>query len=245
MHPSVIVQTTPDKPAVIMANTGETITFKQLEDRSNQGAQLFRSLGLKTGDGIAIFMENNARFHEICWAAQRSGLYFTAISSRLTAGEVEYIVKDAGAKALVVSEGLAKVAAEVAPLIPGVKLLMVGGTIPGYASYEEEAGKMPAERIADETSGAAMLYSSGTTGRPKGVRQPLSGLPIDAPAPLLGLVTMLYGITPDSIYLSPAPLYHAAPLHYSMTVQRLGATVVVMEHFDAEASLASIEKYKA
>jgi long-chain acyl-CoA synthetase len=245
MHPMLAAQKTPDKPAIIMAGTGETVTFQELEDRSNQAAQLFRSLGLKTGDGICIFMENNARFHELCWAAQRSGLYFTAVSSRLTTGEVEYIVKDAGAKALIAGHTLAKVAAEVAPLIPGVKLLMVGGTIPGYASYEDETAKMPTARIADETSGAAMLYSSGTTGRPKGVRQPLSGLPIDAPAPLLGLVTMLYGITPDSIYLSPAPLYHAAPLHYSMTVQRLGATAVVMEHFDAEAALAAIETYKA
>src|ERR1700759_1395603 len=136
MHPSVIAQTTPDKPAIVMASTGESITFKELDDRSNQGAQLFRALGLKTGDGIAIFMENNIRFHEICWAAQRAGLYFTAISSRLTAGEVEYIVKDANAKVLVVSHGLAKVATEVAPLIPGVTLLSVGGAIPGYAPYE-------------------------------------------------------------------------------------------------------------
>ena len=103
MHPTVIAKATPDKPAIIMAATGESITFQQLEDRSNQAAQLFRSLGLKTGDGIAIFMENNIRFHEICWAAQRSGLYFTAVSSRLTAGEVEYIVKDANAKVLIVS----------------------------------------------------------------------------------------------------------------------------------------------
>src|SRR3569832_318942 len=245
MHPSVIVQNTPDKPAVIMASTGETITFQQLEDRSNQGAQLFRKLGLKTGDGIAIFMENNIRFHEICWAAQRAGLYFTAISSRLTAGEVEYIVKDANAKVLIVSHGLAKVAAEVIPLVHGVKLLSVGGAMPGYASYEDESGKMPAERIADETSGAAMLYSSGTTGRPKGVRQPLSGQPIEAPAPIAGFLTRLYAITPESIYLSPAPLYHAAPLHYTMSMHRLGITVVVMEHFDAEESLKAIEKYKA
>ncbi|HUO90928.1 MAG TPA: acyl-CoA synthetase [Rhizomicrobium sp.] len=245
MHPTVIAQKTPDKPAIIMAGSGETITFRQLEERSNQGAQLFRKLGLKTGDGIALFMENNIRFLEICWAAQRAGLYFTAISSRLTSGEVEYIVKDANAKVLVAGHTLAKVAAEVASLIPGVKLLMVGGTIPGYASYEDEAARMPKERIADETSGAAMLYSSGTTGRPKGVRQPLSGQAIDAPAPLLGLITMLYGITPDSIYLSPAPLYHAAPLHYSMTTQRLGCTVVVMEHFDAEESLKAIERHKA
>src|SRR5512143_2749492 len=245
MHPAVIAQKTPDKPALIMAATGENITFRELDERSNRGAQLFRSLGLKTGDGIAIFMENNIRFLEICWAAQRAGLYFTAVSSRLTAGEVEYIVKDANAKALIVGHTLSKVAAELAPLIPGVKLLMVGGTIPGYGSYESETAKVPATPIADQIAGAAMLYSSGTTGRPKGVRQPLSGLPIDAPAPLLGLVTMLYGINEESIYLSPAPLYHAAPLHYSMTVQRLGGTVVVMEHFDAEGALKAIEKYKA
>ncbi len=245
MHPSVIAQNTPDKPAIIMAGTGESVTFREMDERSNQGAQLFRKLGLKTGDGIAIFMENNIRFLEICWAAQRSGLYFTAVSSRLTAGEVEYIVKDANPKALIVNHGLGKVASEVAPLIPGVKLLMVGGTVPGYDSYEKTSAEMPTVPIADQIAGAAMLYSSGTTGRPKGVRQPLSGLPIDAPAPLLNLVTMLYGITENSIYLTPAPLYHAAPLHYSMTTQRLGCTVVVMEHFEAEAALAAIEKYKA
>jgi len=245
MHPSLIAQKTPDKPAIIMASSGESVSFRELDARTNQGAQLFRKLGLKTGDGIAIFMENNIRFLEICWAAQRAGLYFTAISSRLTAGEVEYIVKDANAKALISGHTLSKVANEVAPLIPGVTLLMVGGTIPGYASYEAEAAEMPTTPIADETAGAAMLYSSGTTGRPKGVRQPLSGLAIDAPAPLIGLVTMLYGINDESIYLSPAPLYHAAPLHYSMTVQRLGATVVVMEHFDAEGALKAIETYKA
>lgn len=124
MHPSIIAQKTPDKPAIVMASTGETLTFAQLEARSNQGAQLFRKLGLKTGDGIAIFMENNIRFLEICWAAQRAGLYFTAVSSRLTAGEVEYIVKDANAKVLIAGHTLAKVAGEVAPVIPGVKLLM-------------------------------------------------------------------------------------------------------------------------
>jgi acyl-CoA synthetase (AMP-forming)/AMP-acid ligase II len=245
MHPSLIAQKTPDKPAIIMASSGERVSFRELDARTNRAAQLFRKLGLKTGDGIAIFMENNIRFLEICWAAQRAGLYFTAISSRLTAGEVEYIVKDANVKALIAGHTLSKVANEVAPLIPGVALLMVGGTIPGYASYEVQAAEMPATPIADQTAGAAMLYSSGTTGRPKGVRQPLSGLAIDAPAPLIGLVTMLYGINEESIYLSPAPLYHAAPLHYSMTVQRLGGTVVVMEHFDAEAALKAIETYKA
>ena len=245
MHPAVNAQKTPDKPAVIMAGSGAKLTFGELDAASNRGAQLFRELGLKTGDGIAIFMENELRFLEICWAAQRSGLYFTCISSRLTAGEVEYIVKDCGAKVFIAGRSLAKGAEETAPLIPGVKLYMVGGAVPGYHSYEDAIAALPATPIADETAGAAMLYSSGTTGRPKGVRQPLSGLALDAPSPLLGVVTMLYGINENSIYLSPAPLYHAAPLHYSMTAQRLGATVVVMEHFDAELALQAIERYRA
>jgi long-chain acyl-CoA synthetase len=244
MHPSVVAQKTPDKPVIIMAGSGEKLTYGQLDAGSNQGAQLFRELGLKAGDGIAIFMENNVRYLEVCWAAQRAGLYFTCISSRLTTGEVEYIVKDCGAKVFIAGHSLAKVAVEVAPLIPQAKLFMLGGASGPYRSYEDATATMPATPIADETAGAAMLYSSGTTGRPKGVRQPLSGLAIDAPSPLIGLVTMLYGINEDSIYLTPAPLYHAAPLHYSMTAQRLGATVVVMEHFDAEAALRTIEKYK-
>ncbi|HEV2563073.1 MAG TPA: acyl-CoA synthetase [Rhizomicrobium sp.] len=245
MHPVIVVQQTPDKKAIIMASTGESLTYRQLEDRSNQGAQLFRKLGLKPGDVVAIFMENNIRFLEICWAAQRAGLYYTCISSRLTAGEVEYILRDCGAKAFIVGYSLAKVAGEVAPTLSGVNLLMVSGTIPGFASYEDSAGAMPADRIGDEIAGADMLYSSGTTGRPKGVRNPLPGLSIDSPNPLIGLAGMLFGMSSDSIYLSPAPLYHAAPLRYCMTVHRFGGTVIVMDHFDAEDALRQIEKYHA
>ncbi|HSZ11771.1 MAG TPA: AMP-binding protein, partial [Rhizomicrobium sp.] len=220
MHPSLHAARLPDKPALIMAGTGETVTYSQLDARSNQGAHLFRTLGLTTGDGIAIFSENNARFLDICWAAQRAGLYFTCISSRLTAGEIAYIVKDCGAKALIASHTLAKAAGETAPLIEDVKLFMLGGTIPGFESYEAATAAMPQTPIADETSGTDMLYSSGTTGRPKGIRSPLSGMPIDTPSPLLPLVMMLFGMNEDTIYLSTAPLYHAAPLRYSMSVQR-------------------------
>ncbi len=245
MHPVRHAQTTPDKPALIMAGSGETLTYRQLDALSNQGAQLFRKLGLQTGDCVALFMENNLHYLPICWAAQRAGLYYTCISSRLTAGEVEYIVKDSGAKILIASTGLAKVASEVTALLSGITFLSVGGMIPGFESFEDASRAMPATPIADETSGLDMLYSSGTTGRPKGVRSPLTGDPIDAPSALLGMVTFLFGFTSDTIYLSPAPLYHAAPLRYSMSVQRGGGTVIVMEHFDAEAALKYIEQYKA
>ena len=126
MHPFRHAQTNPDKAAYVMAATGETVTYRQLDERSNQGAHLFRQLGLKTGDVIAVFMENNPRYFEIAWAAQRSGLYFTCISSKLTAGEVEYILRDCEAKVLITSAAMGEVADEVARLVPDLKLYMVG-----------------------------------------------------------------------------------------------------------------------
>ncbi len=244
MHPSVHAKTQPDKPAFIMASTGETVTYGQLEERSNRGAQLFRKLGLKAGDGIAIFMENNVHYLPIVWAAQRSGLYFTCISSRLTAGEIEYIVNDCGAKILITSEQMGDVARELGSKLPGVQKFMLGGTMPGYQSGEDAARQMPATPIADETPGADMLYSSGTTGRPKGVKRPLSGGALAQVNPLLMLTKMLYQFDENMTYLSPAPLYHAAPLRYNMAVQTFGGTCVVMEHFDPEQALALIGKYK-
>jgi len=244
MHPSDHAKTQPDKPAFIMAGTGETVTYRELDERSNRGAQLFRKLGLKIGDGIAIFMENNVHYLPVCWAAQRSGLYYTCISSRLTAGEVEYIVKDCNAKVFITSKAMGALPAEVADLMPGVKKFMLGGTAPGYDSFEEAVRPMPATPVTDETPGADMLYSSGTTGRPKGVKGALSGGKLTDPNPLLMLAKMLYSFDENTVYLSPAPLYHAAPLRYNMTVQRLGGTTIVMEHFDPEEALRLIGKYK-
>ena len=156
MHPARFAETTPDKPALIMAETGETLTYRQLNERSNQGAQLFRKLGLNCGDVVAIFMENNLRFLEICWAAQRAGLYYTCISSRLTAGEVAYIVRDSDAKLLLATPGVAK-AASAAALLAGVKRFSVGGAIEGFEPYEAAAAAMPATPISDESAGADML----------------------------------------------------------------------------------------
>jgi long-chain acyl-CoA synthetase len=245
MHPSVHARTTPDKPAYILAGSGETVTFGELEDRSNRLAQLFRARGLKTGDHIALMMENQPRFYEVCWAAQRAGLYFTAISTRLTAPEAAYIVNDCGAKLLVVSRAMASVAEELTGQIPAVEtLLMTDGAIPGFDSYEDAVARMPAEPIADETSGVDMLYSSGTTGRPKGVKLPLTGEPIEYVSPQGMASRMLYGFDENTIYLSPAPLYHAAPLRFNMWVMRVGGTCVIMEHFDAEEYLRLVEKYR-
>lgn len=245
MHPTHHARTHPDKPAYLMAGSGETVTYRQLDERSNRIAQLFRSLDLKAGDHIALFMENNARFFEICWGAQRSGLIYTAISSRLTAAEVDYIVSDCGAKLFVTSQYLAERAAELAPLLKGVThRFIVNGTVAGYASWEDAVAGQPATPITDQTAGHDMLYSSGTTGRPKGVLPVVERQPIDADNPLLAITSKLYGIGPDTIYLSPAPLYHAAPLRFNMSVMRLGGTSVIMENFDAEEFLRLVAQHR-
>ncbi|MDP2012511.1 MAG: acyl-CoA synthetase [Phenylobacterium sp.] len=244
MHPATHAKTHPDRAAYIMAGTGETVTYRQLDDRSNQGAQLFRSLGLVSGDVIAILMDNSPRFFEIAWAAQRSGLYYACISSKLTAGEIDYIMKDCAAKLLVTSAGIGPVIDELPALLPGVRLYMVGDARAPYESFEAARDKMPATPVADETAGRDMLYSSGTTGRPKGIKPPLTGGPIDEAGGVANLAAGLFGFKPDSVYISPAPLYHAAPLRWCMAVHQLGGTVIVMEKFDPEAMLALIEKYK-
>ena len=245
MHPAQFAATHSAKAAIIMAGSGETVSYGELEANSNRVAQLFRALGLKPGDHIAFMLENRARFFEICWGAQRAGLYYTAISTRLTPGEVDYIVRDSTAKVFIASTALAATAEKAAALMPdAVVRLMLDGTVPGFQSYETALARHPAVPIADPIAGQQMLYSSGTTGRPKGVKRALTGERFDAPPTGAALFQMLYKFTPETIYLSPAPLYHAAPLVYCMTVMRFGGTVVVMEHFDPEQALKLIQQYK-
>jgi acyl-CoA synthetase (AMP-forming)/AMP-acid ligase II len=242
MHPYRHAQATPDKPAIIVAETGRAISYKQLDDRSNQAAQLFRVEGLQVGDKVAIFLENTPDYFPLVWGAQRSGLHFVAISSKLTAPEVDYILEDSGAKLLVAGASLGKVAET---LNAPAKRFSHGGAIAGFAAVEAALDAQPVTRIADETAGSAMLYSSGTTGRPKGIVRPPSPDPaIDHVVPLAMIANLVFGLGPESVYLSTAPLYHAAPLGWTMTVQILGGTVVLMQHFDPEAALANIERYR-
>lgn len=240
MHLGQIAAQTPDKPAVIMAGSGRTVTYRELNEESNRLAQLLRAEGLRPGDHIAFMLENHPLYLAIAWAAQRSGLYYTAVSSRLGPDEVAYIVGNCEAKVFIADASIAAVAQNP----PDVPLrLMLGGTAPGYESYEDRVAAHPATSVEDECEGVDMLYSSGTTGRPKGVKPALSKAPMGTPGPLTQLISVLFQPDGDSVYLSPAPLYHAAPLRYCITFQRFGATVVVMEKFDAENALAAIEKY--
>ncbi len=241
MHPFHHAQSMPDRPAVVIAETGETLSYAKLEARSNQAAQLFRARGLKRGDVLAIFLENHIDFLPLCWGAQRSGLIYTCISTKLTADEAGYILHDCGAKLLIAGASLGGVAAA----LPAVAhRFSVGGEIPGFERLEAALDDQPPARIADESPGRDMLYSSGTTGRPKGVIGPLPEGAIDQPHALLMIAGGLYGFGPDTIYLSPAPLYHAAPLRYCLAVHQFGGTVIVMQKFDPERFLALVEQHR-
>ncbi|MGQ5702036.1 AMP-binding protein [Sandaracinobacteroides sp. A072] len=241
MHPYIHAANMPEKTAIIMANSGERLTYAQLEERSNRAAQLYRKCGLKRGDNVAIFMENSIDYLPLCWGAQRAGLIFTCISTKLMEEEADYIVKDCGAKLLVASVSLGKVA-QALTSVP--HRFSVGGAIPGYEPLEEALAAVPASRIADESPGRDMLYSSGTTGRPKGIIGPLPEGEIDQADTMSALAGALYGFTPDMVYLSPAPLYHAAPLRYCMSVQKFGGTVIIMEKFDPERFLELVAEHK-
>jgi len=244
VHPGVIAAKTPDKIAYVMAETGQAITFGELETAANQGAQLFRSLGLKRGDHIAILLENHPRFFQLCWAAQRSGLYYTAISWRLQQEEVEYIVDNCEARVFIASFARKAVVEALVDKMPNViARYMLDGVIDGFESWDDAIAAMPATPIADPAEGQAMLYSSGTTGYPKGVKKPLPEHPYGEGMDI-NLMGALYGADENSIYLSPAPLYHAAPLAFTMGLLRQGVQVIVMEHFDAEMALRYIQDYR-
>ena len=242
MHPSVHAKTNPDRAAIIMGNSGETITYAELEARSNKMAHLFRSMGLQHGDAIGLCMDNRPEFFYVAWGAQRAGLYFVGISSRLTAPEINYILEDSGAKALFACDYLGEA---LDGITDNVQKFTADGERAGWASLADAVADMPDTPIADERAGMDMLYSSGTTGKPKGIRIPLPEDPaIAAPSSFIMLVNGAFGIQPDCVYLTPAPMYHAAPLRWTMCIHRLGGTTVIMEKFDPENALALIEKYK-
>lgn len=245
MHPGIHATTHPEKPALIFAESSETLTFAELEELSNRGAHLFRSLRLRAGDHIALMMENHAAFLPICWAAQRAGLYYTALSQRLQEEEIHYIVADCTAAIFITSSALTELAQKIGGRMPGVRrCYMVGQPCAGFESWDDALAAMPTTPIADESEGSDMLYSSGTTGCPKGIKRALTGARLGSEPERHATIIQRYRLEFDTVGLTPAPLYHSAPLHYAMILSRLGATCIVMERFDAQKCLAAIAKYR-
>ena len=237
---------TPDKPAAIDGDSGAVLTYRELDRRSNQLAHWLHAQGLRRGDHLAVILENNLRYFEIVWAALRSGLVITPVNRYLTAEETAYIVSDCGARAVITSWAMRELAAGLDGRLPGAPLkLMLDGVIDGWAGYEEAIAAQPAGPLGEQWRGTLMLYSSGTTGRPKGI---LRGQPQDSVTsglePNRLNAMRLFRFSPDMVYLSTAPMYHAAPIGYTIATQYFGGTVVMMPRFDASRSLELIERYR-
>ena len=236
----------PLQPAFIMAGTGETVTYRELEARCNRLAHLLRKRGLKRLDHYSIFMENNSRYLESCGAGERSGLYFTCVNSFLTAGELAYILTNSCSRILITSVAKLDIAREAIGECPGIELCIVAdgpGESERIVGLEEATKGLPRTPIADESVGTAMLYSSGTTGRPKGIVRPLPEQPPLQQLPLFDFLQNLWHYREGMIYLSPAPLYHSAPQAAVNLTIRMGGTVVIMEKFDPEFYLALVERW--
>jgi long-chain acyl-CoA synthetase len=247
MYTGTHVKTHPERPAFIMASTGETVTYRELEARSNRLAHLLRSLGLQHGGHFAIFMENHARYIECCAAGIRSGLYYTCVNSFLTAEELAYIVDNSESTVVMTSAARLEVTLQAISQCPRVvACIVVDGPGQGNAvlNLDEASSRFPDTPISDERMGMPMLYSSGTTGRPKGILKPLPDQPPAQSTPQLDFGIRMWGYRSGMVYLSPAPLYHSAPNSAVTLTIRQGGTVIVMEKFDPEHYLQLVERYK-
>ncbi|MEU1159734.1 AMP-binding protein [Streptomyces sp. NPDC005921] len=242
--PDSVARTDPARPAFVMAETGHMVTYGELVDSSRAVAALLWSRGLRHGDCVAILMENTADYLPVAWAAQRCGLRYVGLPVRLEPAEAAYILRDSQARALVTSPAHVDRAAAALLEAPGVELRFSTG--PAAQGFEElaEAASAALPVVPEEREGVDLLYSSGTTGRPKGVAANLPLAPLGTPPGVATLLHERWGLDEKATYLSPAPLYHAAPLRFCMTVHRYGGTVVIMERFGAEAALELIERHR-
>jgi long-chain acyl-CoA synthetase len=236
----------PLQPAFIMAGSGEAVTYAELEARSNRLAHLLRHRGLKRLDHYAIFMENNSRYLEACGAGERSGLYYTCVNSFLTASELAYILTNSESRVLITSVAKLDVARGALKECPKVELCIVvdgPGESERIVGLQQATAGLPKTPIADEWNGSAMLYSSGTTGRPKGIVRPLAEQPPAQQTPLFDFLQKLWHYREGMIYLSPAPLYHSAPQAAVNLTIRTGGTAIIMESFDPERYLELVERW--
>jgi long-chain acyl-CoA synthetase len=230
-------ETQPDEPALI-TSAGDR-TWKQLDERVNKLVRAMRTRGIEAGQAIALVCSNRPEFVEVYLAAARNGLRLTPINWHLGAEEIAYIVNDCEATMLVADERFSKTCAEAAKLAPGLRAAFaVGGRIAGFETYDDAVGVESPEPITDPAIGGTMLYTSGTTGRPKGVYRPRP-----AASRAQGAAVRVH--EDGDFHLCTGPLYHAAPLAFSLGLPLLwGVGVVIMDGWDPEETLRLIEEHK-
>ncbi len=249
LHIGVHALATPGKLAAIEAATGRTRTFDELDDRSARFASVLADSGIEPRGHVAAMLVNQLEYFDVAWATQRSGLWLTPVNWHLTPAEAGYIVTDCEAQALITTPALASaVGPDVAQLAaPGLRFVTgdaAHGEEAGFESFEEAVANASRDARRPEIEGAFMFYSSGTTGRPKGIVPGWVPVPYGSGAGIDGAMRAVYGFDADSVYLCPAPLYHSAPLAWSMGTQRLGGTVVVMDRFEPVEFLRLVERFR-
>jgi len=236
--------TTPDKPAVVMAESGASMSYAELDAYAARLAKVLRSAGLEVGDRVAIAVENRLEYPALQWGAQYAGLYYVPISTRLKAEEVAYIVADSAAKAVLLTARTPdEIVAGLQQVSSTPALFDVDGTRGDAESLPAALAAHDPGPLVGAVEGSDMMYSSGTTGRPKGISPSLTGEPLGTTSMIADLAGAFFGLTPESVYLSPAPMYHAAPSKWVQGVTSVGATAVLMERFDAAGALAAIERH--
>jgi long-chain acyl-CoA synthetase len=244
-HVAAHAATSPDRVALVMHESGETRTYEELDDASIRLAHVLRGRGMRRGDHLAVLLDNQPEFYDVVWAANRIGVYVTPINWHLAAAEAAYIVRDCDATTLIASARLADVVLAMGDDLGAVaNRISIDGDLPSFDRYDALVASADTEPLTDECEGGWMFYSSGTTGQPKGILPPLQDGDLGARSFLTQLLGGLFGFTRDTVYLSPAPLYHAAPAGWTVGTQRLGGTAVVMERFDALELLAAIERHR-
>ncbi len=232
----------PDRVVVTMAGQGQGCTAGALAQQAGQMAQWLAAQGLQPGERFAVLLENRVEILALVLAARQAGLYAAVLSTHLTADEVAYIVADSGARLVVASS-------QTLPQLQGMQLpcWSVDAATAQAPSLQAALAALqgPAMDFSDRPIGRDLLYSSGTTGRPKGVLKPLWPASLRGQAdPEAQVTARIMGMGEDTVYLSPAPLYHAAPLRYSLRALDLGGQAVIMERFDAEQALALIARHR-